>query len=136
MTATSRHLPNFAVTGNAVAKLLELTQRYHKKLKFRVFADDDGQLNLRVHDKEYAGDWTMTVGDVGVSFCRKTMRRAQSLALDCRGCLNNETGFVFLLHDQRDVLADLDGDDVIARVLSEEAEVCDAYGEYCFTVYA
>lgn len=136
MSATSYPLPDFTVTDSAVAKLLELTNRYHKKLKFRIFAGDQGVLNLRVHDKKYTGDWTFTIGNIGVSFCREVMHQSHALALDCHGCVNNQAGFVFLLHDQHRLIAELDGDDVITRVLSEEAEVCDAYGEYCFTVYA
>lgn len=136
MSAISRPLPDFTVTDSAVTKLLELTQRYHKKLKFRIFADESGILNLRVHDKKYTGDWTFSIGNIGVSFCSNVMHQSHALALDCRGSVNNHAGFVFLLHDQQRLIAELDGDDVITRVLSEEAEVCDAYGEYCFTVYA
>lgn len=128
----SRHA-SFNVTPGAAEKLMELKAKYGKTLRFRVF-DDEG-LSLRVHDKEYAGDWTFNVADIGIALCRDTLAAHHSLVLDSYGTDDNGSGFGLMLFADGELVNQLDGDRIIARILSEEAEVCDAYGEYCYTAY-
>ena len=123
----------FTVTPGAISKLLELKGIYGKKLKFRIFSE--GGLQLRVHDKEYSGDWTFNVADVGISLCRETLGGHHSLILDSFLTEDNSAGFGLMLFADGQLVNELSGDQIIARVLSEEAEVCDAYGEYCYTTF-
>lgn len=124
---------SFAVTPGAVAKLLELKDVYGKRLKFRVFSENG--IGLRVHDKEYLGDWTLSIGDVGIAMDRQVLGANHNLTLDCFETEANQSGFGLMLFDRGELITELDGDDVIARILSVEAEVCDAYGEFCYTEF-
>lgn len=125
---------NFDVTSGAVSKLLELREVYGKKLKFRIFSDDG--LQLRVHDKEYLGDWTFNIAGIGISLCRDTLSGDHSLVLDCYATEENSSGFGLMLFVDGQLANELSGDQIIARILSEETEICDAYGEYCYTTFA
>jgi hypothetical protein len=127
--------PQFTVTPEAVSLLLELKQQYSEQLRFRIFVDDDDQLTLRVHDKEYEGDWRLDVAGVGLSFCKKTLSKRPPLTLDCNRSEHNMSGFELLLSVNQQPVTELSGDQVIARIVSRETEVCDAYGEYCYTAY-
>lgn len=133
MSKPVSHRASFNVTPGAVSKLMELMEKYDKKLKFRVFCDDG--LSLRVHDKEYAGDWTFNVANIGIALCRDALASQHSLVLDSFATEDNTSGFGLMLFVNGELVNRLDGDRIIARILSEEAEVCDAYGEYCYTTF-
>lgn len=138
MTASDQRPSGFAVSQRAARTLLDLKTKYHKQLKFRVFMDDNGAFELRVHDREYAGDWTLNVANVGVSFCRSALTQPLPLKLDALRTRDNESGFCLVLFvddDTNTIVAELDGDLVVRRVLSEEMVVCDAYGEFCYASF-
>ena len=138
MTASDQRPSGFAVSQRATRTLLDLKAKYHKQLKFRVFMDDNGAFDLRVHDREYAGDWTLNIADVGVSFCRSALTQHLPLKLDVLRTRDNESGFCLVLvvdDNTNTIVAHLDGDLVIHRVLSEELVVCDAYGEFCYATF-
>lgn len=138
MTASDQHHSGFAISQRAARTLLDLKTKYRKQLKFRVFTDEKGAFDLRVHDKEYEGDWTLNIGNVGVSFNRRALSHPLTLRLEAVRMHDNASGFCLVLFandDTNTIVAELDGDQVVRRVLSEELVVCDAYGEFCYATY-
>ena len=127
---------NFMVTSSAVNMLVTLGQRFSKPLCFHIFVNNQQQFNLRVHDKHYASDWILDIDGVRISFCKKSMKHKQALILDCNKNPENDGGFEFMLKTGREKLAELDSYDAISRILSTEVEYCEAYAEYCYTIYS
>jgi hypothetical protein len=127
---------NFLVTSSAVAQLRALRDEYKKPLRFRVYIDAEHKFNLRVHDTEYRGDWTIEASGIGISFCKRALAYEKPLVLHCRDASGNNCGFEFILQSGQDIVALLDGDDAIERIMSSEVEVCDTYGEYCYSTYS
>jgi hypothetical protein len=136
MSALVFQTPNFTVTPTAVAMLTKLTAQYQKKLKFRLFVNQNERLEFRVHDKDYPGDLTLSTGDIGIAFCKELLSKELTLSLDCDMTETQESGFMFRLYIDHKHTVCLSGDQAIARIVSTETEICDAYGEYCYTVYA
>ena len=126
---------NVAVTDNAAEELLSLREHYKKHLKFHLFLDENKLLTLRIHDRIYPDDWIIEINGVGVSFSTTLITQFQNLVLDCTECRVNDSGFEFRLLINNVLVSRLDGDDVLSRIESEEVEVCDAYGEFCYSVY-
>lgn len=127
---------NVAITVKAATELLALREHYNKHLKFHLFLDDKSLLALRIHDRIYSDDWIIEINGVGVSFSTTLITRFQSLVLDCAANEANQSGFEFRVLVQDQIVSTLDGDDVLARIESQEIEVCDAYGEFCYTTYS
>ncbi len=126
---------NFIVTTKAANHLIQMREQYAKPLRFRVFVNHENKCELRLHDKEYSSDWTIDINGVGISFSTKIMEFNETLILEYTQIKSNNAGFQFELRTQSQKLAVLDGDDAISRILSEEVEICDAYGEYCYSTY-
>ena len=127
---------NVAITIKAATELLALREHYDKHLKFHLFLDDSAHLTLRIHDRIYADDWIVEINGVGVSFSTTLITQFESLVLDCGANEVNHSGFEFRLLMRGEVVYTLDGDEVLSRIESQEVEVCDAYGEFCYTTYS
>lgn len=126
---------NFIVTTRAANHLIKMREQYDKPLRFRVFVNHENKCELRLHDKEYSSDWTIDINGVGISFSTEIMEFNETLILEYTPIKSNNAGFQFELRTQSQKVAVLDGDDAISRILSEEVEICDAYGEYCYSTY-
>lgn len=131
-TATS---PNVKVTRAALTLLQQLRQHYQRDLKFRIFADDTNRMAIRVHDKDYLGDWILDLSDAGLAVAKPALSHAHLFAVDCRKSTSNRSGFELLLNVDHLPSSVLNGDQVIERIMSEETEICDVYGEYCYSTY-
>lgn len=127
---------NVAITVKAATELSSLREHYNKHLKFHLFLDESKLLTMRIHDRIYADDWIVEVNGVGVSFSTSLISQFQNLVLDCAPNEENQSGFEFRILVRDQIVSTLDGDDVLARIESEEVEVCDAYGEFCYTTYS
>ena len=127
---------NVAVTIKAAEEMLALREHWDKHLKFHLFLDENKLLTLRIHDKVYPDDWILEINGVGVSFSTILIAQFSNLVLDCVSNTENESGFEFRVLISDELVSRLDGDDVLARIESEEIEVCGTYGEFCYTTYS
>jgi len=127
---------NVAITVKAAEEMLALREHWDKHLKFHLFLDENKLLTLRIHDKVYEDDWILEVNGVGVSFSSVLITHFRNLVLDCVNTTENQSGFEFRILINDELVSRLDGDDVLARIESEEIEVCDNYGEFCYSSYS
>lgn len=72
---------------------------------------------------------------IGISFCQDILKNAPTLILDCIPSASNKSGFEFILSSENKIQTRLDGDEVIARIMSQTTEICDIYQEYCYEGY-
>lgn len=124
----------FMVSPNAINKLTELRNEFNKALHFRVFYQEKN-IQLRIHDKEYNGDWMIDIHGIGISFCQDILKNAPTLILDCIPSTANKSGFDFILTSDSKIQTRVDGDEVIARIKSQPTEICDIYQEFCYEGY-
>ena len=103
---------------------------------FHLFLDEKKLLTLRIHDKVYEDDWILEINGVGISFSTVLIAQFRNLVIDCVSNPENESGFEFRILINDELVSRLDGDDVLARIESNEIEVCDNYGEFCYSTYS
>lgn len=135
MTQHNDVIPTIKLTRSATTLLAQLRRHYQRELKFRVFPDESAQLAIRLHDKDYQGDWMLDTSDGGLAVARAVFGRTQALAVDCRSSIKNQSGFELILHTDSGTVSTWCGDRVISRLVSAETETCDLYGEYCHDSY-
>ncbi len=129
------HFKAFTVTPSAAEKLTSLRDEHHVPVQFHIFHTGE-EYELRVHDKHYDDDWSITVNNITLSFCPRAIEAHTQLTLDCVPSPINDSGFKFILSAKDKTLTTLNGDDVITRITSQEQEVCGAYGEYCYETFS
>lgn len=67
------------VTPAAASVLQQLEGHFRRSLKYRVFAGGLDCPMLRIHDKDYPGDFLQSISGVGVAMCPHTFHAGQTL---------------------------------------------------------
>jgi len=125
----------FHITSEATQRLTNLIEEFRKPLGFRLYCNTENKISLRIHDKLYANDWVININGVLVSMSADVLKMNKHIVLDCLASSNNKCGYTFILELGGESVTSLPGDQALSRIQSEEKEVCDAYGEYCYSTY-
>lgn len=82
MKTTAVRRAAIVVTPAAAAVLQQLEGHFRRALKYRVFAGGLDCPMLRIHDKDYPGDFLLSISGVGVAVCPQTFHAGQTLHID------------------------------------------------------
>jgi hypothetical protein len=135
MNDVAVHIPNLSISVAASEQMRSLLKKYDRSLAFHIVPNAEGDYLLRIHDTVYNADFVLEINEVAVSLPRKALTQFLSLQIGWmkkQGAVEEDQ---FILSENDKIVASLGISEACTRIESQEVEVCDAYGEYCYQTY-